>query len=333
MYDFIDLFSGIGGMRKGLEEAALAADTRVSCVFSSEIDKHARETYLANFPEGPEPEGDIRGIAHDNIPPHDILLAGFPCQPFSIAGVSKLGSMGREHGFLDETRGTLFHEIVRILKHRKPQAFLLENVRGLEWHDDGNTMDVILRSLRGLGYSVPTPKMYSSERFVPQKRERIFIVGFRDGTQFQFTDIPEKEENPVLRDILQSKPADKYTLRDNLWQYHQERKAHHKEKGNGFGYRSFGRGDVAGTLSARYGKDGADLLIRQRGKNPRMLTPLECARLMGFEGPKEWRQFKIPVSNPQAYKQFGNAVVPQVVAHIAKDMLFAMSQVETKSPK
>ena len=357
---FIDLFAGIGGMRLAFENVGC------ECVFSSEIDKHARDTYLENF--GERPEGDIRGIDSDSIPSHDILLAGFPCQPFSIAGVSKLGSMGRDHGLIEQTRGTLFYEISRILEHHKPRAFLLENVKGLLWHGtplkkidgmtdnkitalmerfgtrsrivnasdrqlqevpgigealsrrirDSRTFPRIRETLESLGYTV-TFQVVSSVNFVPQRRERVFIVGFLDGESFEFP----KPDNRIttLKDILEREVDPKYTLNDHLWNYHKERKRMQRQKGNGFGYRIFSEEQTSGTLSARYYKDGADILLHQSGKNPRKLTPRECARLMGFPD-----DFKLNKSEVQAYKQLGNAVVPPVVEMIAKAMIMELDQ-------
>ena len=307
MTDFIDLFAGIGGMRLGFEGAG------ARCVFSSEIDKYAQDTYEENF--GERPLGDIREIAAEELPPHDVLLAGFPCQTFSIAGVSKLSSMGREHGLIEETRGTLFYEICRILEHHRPRAFLLENVKGLLWHDEGRTFRTIEESLEDLGYAT-SHRVISSVSFVPQRRERVFIVGFNDGTKFDFP-VPE-ERRTRLSDILQEVVDQKYTLNDHLWNYHQERKRIQREKGNGFGYRMFSADKTSGTLSARYYKDGADILLEQGGrKNPRRLTPRECARLMGFPD-----DFVLNGSEVQAYKQLGNAVVPPVVEMIAERIDF-----------
>jgi DNA (cytosine-5)-methyltransferase 1 len=307
LFKFIDLFAGIGGMRIGFDQLG------GECVFSSEIDRHARVTYALNFNENPE--GDIREIKAESIPSHDLLLAGFPCQPFSIAGVTKLSSMGLEHGFLDETKGTLFFEICRILEHHKPRAFLLENVKGLTWHDKGRTFYTIKKTLEELGYTISW-QVINSKNFVPQRRERIFIVGFNDGTEFQFPELPD--DLPVLGDILEKKVDDKYTINDHLWNYHQERKRIQKEKGNGFGYRIFNRNQSSGTLPARYNKDGADILIKQRGKNPRKLTPRECARLMGFS-----ETFVLNPSENQTYKQFGNSVVTSLVSHLAKSVIEA----------
>jgi len=303
--DFIDLFAGIGGMRLGLEEAG------GKCVFSSEIDRHAQDTYEANF--GERPLGDIRDIGEGEIPFHDILLAGFPRQPFSIAGVSKLSSMGRKHGLIEETRGTLFYEITRILEYHRPKAFLLENVKGLLWHDKHRTFSKIIEILESMGYTT-SHKVISSVNFVPQRRERVFIVGFRDGNTFEFPDPPNNKH--TLASILEDEVDPKYTLNDHLWNYHQERKRMQREKGNGFGFRLFNREETSGTLSARYYKDGADLLLEQPGANPRRLTPRECARLMGFSD-----KFTLNESEVQAYRQLGNAVVPPVVAMISKAMV------------
>lgn len=310
---FIDLFSGIGGMRLGFEGAGAA------CVFSSEIDKHAQDTYEANF--GDRPSGDIREIMATEIPRHDFLLAGFPCQPFSIAGVSKLSSMGKNHGLIEQTRGTLFYEISRILEHHRPHGFLLENVKGLLWHDEKRTFSKVIETLEGLGYET-VHKVINSVSYVPQRRERVFIVGFRDGTDFEFPEPPEGDTS--LADILEGEVDDKYTLNDHLWNYHQERKRIQKEKGNGFGYRLFSTGDTSGTLPARYYKDGADLLLEQGdGANPRRLTPRECARLMGFPD-----SFTLNPSEVQAYKQLGNAVVPPVVELIAREMISCLKKKE-----
>jgi len=308
MYKFIDLFSGIGGMRLAFESVAC------ECVFSSEIDKFARQTYQLNFNE--EPSGDITKIDAKEIPSHDILIAGFPCQPFSIAGVSKLESMGLKHGLLNETRGTLFFEICRILDSHKPKVVFLENVKGLTWHDKGKTFQKIISTLEELGYEVSW-KVLNSKNFVPQRRERIFIVGFRNGHNFEFPELSSDEL--VLDDILEHEVDEKYTINDNLWNYHQERKRKQREKGNGFGYRMFHGNQSSGTLPARYNKDGADILIYQESKNPRKLTPRECARLMGFP-----EDFILNKSENQSYKQFGNSVVVPLVAHVAKSVVSDM---------
>lgn len=332
-FTFIDLFAGIGGMRMGLE----AAGGR--CVFTCEWNPWSQQTYLANFEIDHPIHGDIRGVAESDIPPHDVLLAGFPCQPFSIAGVSKKNALGQPHGFQCETQGTLFFDIARILKYHRPAAFLLENVKNLVSHDRGRTFEVILRTLRDeLGYHVQW-RVIDARSWVPQHRERIFIVGFREETGFSFDQLkpPVLDRAPCLRDILhpedgseepeppytdgpKAKVADKYTLSEKLWKYLQEYSERHRSRGNGFGYGLFGPDDVARTLSARYYKDGSEILIRQKGRPPRRLTPRECARLMGFDGPGK-RLFRIPVSDTRAYQQFGNAVAVPVVESIARLMV------------
>ena len=316
-FRFIDLFAGIGGMRRPFEE------TGGRCVFSSEWDRFCRETYSANFPEPADSDhefaGDIRPRAArpETIPAHDVLLAGFPCQPFSIAGVSKKNALGQPHGFRCETQGTPFHDLARILQHHRPPAFLLENVRNLERHDRGRTFATIMHVLeRDLGYSVST-RVIDSSPWVPQKRERIFIAGFRERTDFDFDFLAVPEgPGPILGSILEAGVDPKYTLTAHLWQYLQDYKKRHRRAGNGFGYSLFDRNDVTRTLSARYHKDGSEILVRQRSRRPRRLTPRECARLMGFEKPGG-EEFRIPVSDTQAYRQFGNAVVVPVVRAVA----------------
>lgn len=321
-FRFIDLFAGIGGLRLGFD----AIGGR--CVFTSEWDRWSVETYRRNFPDGEDHEmvGDIRPYGSDpsRIPSFDVLLAGFPCQPFSLAGVSKKNSLGRAHGFADEKQGNLFFDIERILRHHRPAAFLLENVKHLKRHDRGRTFEVIRRTLADdLGYAIDW-RTVSSHPWVPQKRERIFIAGFRSDVGFSFDDfdrmIPGEKEWPTLDAILQThnEVDAKYTLSPHLWRYLQDYRAKHEKAGNGFGYSLFGRNEVARTLSARYHKDGSEILIEQRGTRPRRLTPTECARLMGFErGEREWH---ITVSDTQAYRQFGNAVVVPVVEAIARYM-------------
>ena len=321
-FRFIDLFAGIGGLRLGFE----AIGGR--CVFTSEWDRWSNETYRKNFPDGDGHMmvGDIRPYGADPslIPEHDVLLAGFPCQPFSLAGVSKKNSLGRAHGFADEKQGNLFFEIEAILRHHRPAAFLLENVKHLQRHDRGNTFDVIRRTLEDeLQYQIDF-RVISSEPWVPQKRERIFIVGFREDVGFSFDDfdrmIPKQKVWPKLGSILQSHNEidAKYTLTPRLWEYLQAYRAKHEKAGNGFGYSMFGPEGVTRTLSARYHKDGSEVLVEQKGTRPRRLTPTECARLMGFEhGQRKWH---IPVSDTQAYRQFGNAVVVPVVEAIARFM-------------
>lgn len=305
---FVDLFAGIGGTRLAFEKAGC------ECVFSSEWDKFAQQTYEANF--GEIPKGDIRKIPSSEIPDHDILVAGFPCQPFSISGVSKKNALGKPHGFKDPAQGTLFFEIKRIIKDKKPAVFLLENVKNLKSHDKGRTYQIIRDSLeRDLGYTI-YDKVIDASPYVPQHRERVFIVGLR---KFGLFDFPKYQppKKPRFRDILEKTVDKKYTLTDHLWNYLQEYAKKHKANGNGFGY---GMTDLNGrsrTLSARYYKDGSEVLIPQgKGKNPRRLTPKECARLMGFTQLKP--DFIIPVSDTQAYKQFGNSVVVPLVHDIAK---------------
>lgn len=306
-FRFIDLFAGIGGMRLAFE----AVGGR--CVFSSEWNRFAQFTYESNF--GETPFGDITRIDDAMIPEHDILVAGFPCQPFSIAGVTKKNSLGRSHGFDDETQGTLFFDVARVLRSKRPAAFLLENVKNLRTHDKGNTFKVITETLRELDYRVFCAVL-DGQNFVPQHRERIFIVGFDTALlpndfAFQFPTMPKRNVN--LNDLLEETPLEKYTLSDHLWTYLQDYAEKHKLKGNGFG---FGLVDLTGitrTLSARYYKDGAEILIPQKGKNPRRLTPREAARLQGFPD-----EFVIPVSDTQAYKQFGNSVVVPLVTCVAE---------------
>ena len=315
-FRFIDLFAGIGGLRLGFEHIG------GRCVFTSEWDPKCNETYRLNFPDNHEIAGDIRPYAENPglVPEHDLLLGGFPCQPFSIAGVSKKNALGRPHGFLCDTQGTLFFDTAQIIAHHRPAAFLLENVKNLERHDGGRTFATIIHVLtKELGYHVQY-RVIGSQSWVPQKRERIFIVGFREPTEFDFSalKIPDPDKGPKLGSILEPKVDPKYTLTAHLWKYLQDYKAKHNAAGNGFGYSLFGPKDVTRTLSARYYKDGSEVLISQKGDRPRRLTPRECARLMGFDTPE--REFRICVSDTQAYKQFGNAVVVPVVKFIAEAM-------------
>lgn len=314
MFRFIDLFAGIGGTRIAFESIG------GKCVFTSEYDVACQRTYEENFDE--IPHGDIRTIDAKDIPDHDILLAGFPCQPFSIAGVSKKISLGRKHGFEDIKQGNLFFEIVRILKEKKPKAFLLENVKNLRSHDKGRTYKIIKSTLEELGYVV-SDEVIDARYYVPQHRERIFIVGFRRDLyfdmNFRFPKLLSK--NIRIKNILDKNVDQKYTLSDKLWKYLQAYSAKHKALGNGFG---FGLVDpekdrITRTLSARYHKDGSEILIKQKGKNPRRLTPRECARLMGFD-----ENFKIVVSDTQAYRQFGNSVCVPLVEDIANQMIKTM---------
>ena len=327
-FRFIDLFAGIGGLRRGFESIG------GRCVFTSEWDRFSRQTYALNFPDNHEIGGDIREFSKDPdlVPEHDVLLAGFPCQPFSLAGVSKKNALGRPHGFLDETQGTLFFDTAKILVHHRPAAFLLENVKNLRSHDRGVTFRTIMNVLENdLGYRVQA-RVISSEAWVPQKRERIFIVGFREDTNFDFgaMDTGMAGKGPKMGSILEPNDSvdPKYTLTPKLWEYLQNYRAKHEAAGHGFGFGLVGPDDVARTLSARYYKDGSEILVKQEGNRPRRLTPRECARLMGFETTD--RSFRIDVSDTQAYRQFGNSVVVPVVEAIARHMephlRFALSQ-------
>jgi len=328
-FTFIDLFAGIGGLRRAFE----TIDGK--CVFTSEWNKFAQKTYSSNYPsDSHQISGDITEISTAEIPNHDLLLAGFPCQPFSIAGVSKKNSMGRSHGFSCETQGTLFFDIARILQEKRPAAFMLENVKNLQTHDKGRTFDVIMNTLKNdLGYNV-WHKVIDAKHFLPQHRERIVIVGFREEVTFSWEDLdlPPKGKH-LLKQILHSENGDenseppfttgnranvneKYILSDKLWTYLKNYAAHHKAKGNGFGFGLVTESDTTRTLSARYYKDGSEILVhRGEGENPRRLTPRECARLMGYPD-----NFVIPVSDTQAYRQFGNSVAVPVFCEVARIM-------------
>jgi DNA (cytosine-5)-methyltransferase 1 len=327
-FRFIDLFAGIGGLRKSMESI------NGKCVFTSEWDKYAQQTYMANFADNRPIMGDICKIDASEIPVHDVLVAGFPCQPFSIAGVSKKNSLGRSHGFSDETQGTLFFDILRILKHHRPAAFLLENVKNLKSHDKGRTFEIIKQKLTNeLGYTLDTI-VIDAAHFVPQHRQRIIMVGFRSKVDFNFEELNlPPRGSKLMKDILHSengleepeghfttdvdaKVNNKYILSDKLWNYLKNYAAKHKAAGNGFGYGLVDGDCISRTLSARYYKDGSEILInRGDNLNPRRLTPRECARLMGYED-----TFKIPVSDTQSYKQFGNSVVVPVFNEIARLM-------------
>lgn len=303
-YTMIDLFAGIGGTRLGFYQTG-----KTKVVFSSEFDDHAVKTYKANF--GEDPFGDITKIESNAIPDHDILVGGFPCQAFSQAG-KKLG--------FEDTRGTLFFEIARILKDKQPKAFLLENVKNLTLHDKGRTFEVIINTLKDLDYEV-TYKLFKAKDFgVPQNRERIYIVGFNKNKVSNYTDfhMPTPPCTPTsVGQILEPYVDEKYTISDKLWDGHKRRKAEHIEKGNGFGYSLFSADSpYTNTISARYYKDGSEILISQEGSNPRKITPREAARLQGF--PEE---FIIPVSDTQAYKQFGNSVAVPVIHAIAENII------------
>jgi DNA (cytosine-5)-methyltransferase 1 len=329
-FKFIDLFAGIGGIRQAFEQ------TGGKCIFTSEWDSYSQKTYLENYGAEHELNGDITQIDAITVPDHDVLLAGFPCQPFSLAGVSKKNALGRAHGFACETQGTLFFDICRILEEKRPKAFLLENVKNLTSHDKGRTFDVIKRTLDELGYDI-FPRVVDGAHFVPQHRERILIVGFRkkDCVAFNWDAVPLPPKGiRTLKEILHrvdgtepclpwdgnrffdhttSRIPSKYTLTDNLWAYLQAYAEKHRAAGNGFGFGLAYPDGIARTLSARYYKDGSEILVYQgKRKNPRRLTPRECARLMGFPD-----TFRIPVSDTRAYKQFGNSVVVDVMRHVA----------------
>ena len=332
-FDFIDLFAGIGGIRQAFESIG------GRCVFTSEWDAYAQKTYAENFRDSHPIHGDITQVEATDIPAHDILLAGFPCQPFSIAGVSKKNALGRAHGFHDETQGTLFFDVARIIETKQPRAFLLENVKNLLSHDKGRTFDVIRRTLtEELGYHIHY-RVIDGAHFTPQHRERILIVGFREPVAFDFDALPLPQKNerklagilhrtdgsePQLPwdedrffDHANNKVQDKYTLTPKLWLYLQNYAEKHRAKGNGFGFGLVGPNDVARTLSARYYKDGSEILIYQGdGKNPRRLTPRECARLMGFPD-----SFRIPVSDTRAYQLFSEAAVVPLIESAAKLMM------------
>ena len=311
-FTFIDLFAGIGGIRMPFQELG------GKCVFSSELDAFAQKTYRVNF--GEVPSGDIAQIDAKDIPNFDILLAGFPCQPFSQAGLKK--------GFAD-TRGTMFFEIERIMAKKRPKAFLLENVKQLKGHDHGNTLKTILSHLDSLGYATGFRILRAADFGVPQNRERIYIVGFdrkkfKLPKNFAFEYPKPSKKKTRLGDILEDNVDEKYTISDKLYAGHLRRKKEHLAKGNGFGFSLFDADSpYTSTLSARYYKDGSEILIKQgKSKNPRKLTPRECARLQGF--PEE---FIIPVSDTQAYKQFGNSVAVPVVRSVAKQIIATMKKI------
>ena len=356
-FDFIDLFAGIGGLRRAFDSIG------GRCVLTSEWNEQAVRTYKANHhcdPAHHRFNQDIRDLTLTNrddvseeaayahidavVPNHDVLLAGFPCQPFSIAGVSKKNALGRAHGFECKTQGTLFFDVARILSVKRPAAFVLENVKNLKSHDKGRTFKVIVETLEELGYWVSDmvydvandPKVIDGQNYVPQHRERIVLVGFRKDlnvhTGFTLRAIPKPRTRPSLSDILEKKVDPKYVLTQKLWEYLFNYSIKHKAKGNGFGYGLVKGNEVTRTLSARYYKDGSEILIdrgfdARKGLNdpanienrPRRLTPGECARLMGYDKPGQ-SNFRIPVSDTQAYKQFGNSVVVPVFTAVAKLM-------------
>lgn len=333
-FDFIDLFAGIGGIRQGFESAG------GRCVFTSEWDRFAQVTYAANYNDAHQIAGDITKIDTADIPDHDVLLGGFPCQPFSIAGVSKKNSLGRPHGFADVTQGTLFFDVARIIADKRPAAFLLENVKNLLRHDHGNTFATIRTVLKEeLGYEIHA-RVINASPFVPQNRERILIAGFAEPTTFSWDEFQAPEIAPKMASVLHSEDgserveepytkgslgsvSERYVLSDHLWEYLQGYAAKHRAAGNGFGYGLVGADDRARTLSARYHKDGSEILVsRGEGLNPRRLTPREAARLMGYSD-----DFVIPVSDTQAYRQFGNSVVVPVMQEAARVMAPHIEQI------
>ena len=355
-FQFIDLFAGIGGLRKAFESIG------GECVFTSEWNEQAQRTYRANFDCNHPINGDIRAITEavpetklnefisSEIPGHHVLLAGFPCQPFSIAGVTKKNSLGRAHGFDCKIQGTLFFDICKIIKAKRPACFVLENVKNLKSHNKGDTYQTIVQELMNLGYVIPEPRVIDAKHFSVQHRERIVIVGFRqdldlDGL-FDFSRVkPQRTKTPTaLAQILESdnEVDPKYTLTPKLWDYLRGYKEKHRSKGNGFGYDIFTPDSpYTRTLSARYYKDGSEILIARDAAHakrceagidrPRRLTPKECARLMGFDAPGE-ADFRIPVSDTQAYKQFGNSVVVPVFSAIARQMKKAIYAAAEKEP-
>lgn len=313
VFTFIDLFAGIGGFRLALQRIG------GKCVFSSEWDRYAQLTYCENY--GEIPFGDIRlQTTRSAIPAcFDLLCAGFPCQPFSLAGVSKKLSLGRETGFLDKTQGTLFFDVADIIAHHRPRAFFLENVKNLLSHDKGNTFAVIKQTLLALGYSFYF-QVFDAKNFTPQHRERVFMIGFDSeyySTKPNYTFPFPPQRKLALSSILESEVDDIYTLSDKLWAYLQAYEAKHRAKGNGFGYGLVDMRGITRTLSARYHKDGSEILIPQEGKNPRRLTPRECARLMGYPD-----NFVLSaVSRTQAYKQMGNSVVVPLVQFVGQSVV------------
>jgi len=313
MIKYIDLFCGIGGFHLAM------SNNGAKCVFASDWDKYSRITYAKNFDI--IPIGDINSVPISSIPKFEILCAGFPCQPFSLAGVSKKNSLGKKHGFCDEKQGNHFFTIANIIEQHRPKAFILENVKNLLSHDKKRTFKIILNTLENtLGYHVFW-KVIDASHYVPQHRERVFIVGFKDDVNFKFPPLPNKK--PLLKTIL-SKPnlvPDKYTLSTKLWKYLQSYAEKHRKAGNGFGYGLVDNAGISRTLSARYYKDGSEILIKQiDSKNPRRLTPRECSLLMGFP-----KSFKIPVSDTQAYRQFGNSLVVPLARDIAKEVIRHLS--------
>jgi len=326
-FSFIDLFAGIGGFHLGLQKVG------GECLYASEWDKYAASTYKSWYPNTPVDSRDIRKIdISREIPKHDVLAGGFPCQPFSLAGVSKKNSMGMKHGFDDAQQGNLFVQICKIVKIHQPKVVFLENVKNLISHDGGLTWMTIQKKLETLDYEVHW-KIIDAKSWVPQHRERIYIVAFRRKTftkkeieSFRFPKM--KKEVPSLREVLDLKPSKKYMLTDNLWAYLVAYSKKHKSLGNGFGFTIASPAGQSRTLSARYYKDGSEILIKQKGwRNPRRISPGEAARLMGFDGTwgkKLGNGFPQVVSDTQAYRQFGNAVCPHVVRAIGTEIALVL---------
>jgi DNA (cytosine-5)-methyltransferase 1 len=311
---FIDLFAGIGGIKTGFMRAGF------ECLYSNDIDPYCKQTFDNNFDIKLDISG-IKAINPQTLPDYNILVGGFPCQAFSIAG--------HKQGF-EDTRGTLFFDIARIVNYHKPQVVFLENVKGLKSHNKGKTFQTIKNTLSDMGYFVHAQVLNAKDFGVPQNRERIYIVAFLENVDFEF---PQPLKNTVvLGDILEKNVDAKYTISDKLWAGHQRRKIEHIEKGNGFGYSLFNENSpYTSTISARYYKDGSEILIEQQGQNPRKITPREAARLQGFP-----ENYKIPVSDVQAYKQFGNSVCVPVIKALAKNIFEALNrpiEIRIKKPK
>ena len=322
-FTFIDLFAGIGGFRLALQNLGGL------CVYSSEYDKFAQKTYLANFgeiPFGDITKDEVKAFIPSNF---DIICGGFPCQPFSIAGVSKKNSLGRKHGFEDEKQGNLFFHVAEIIQKHRPKAFFLENVKNLVSHDKGNTFKVIKQTLEDLNYSFDY-RVLNGKHFVPQHRDRTIMVGFDkdlfgDNIKFDFNNVKLPEANKKISQILKKDIDPKYTLSDKLWQYLQDYSAKHRLKGNGFGFGLVNLDGITRTISARYYKDGSEILIPQNGLNPRRLTPDECAALQGYPVNQGSKSFRIPVSDNQAYKQFGNSVVTPLIEAVGKEIVILLT--------
>ncbi len=309
-YTFIDLFAGIGGIRLGFERAGL------KCVYTNEYDKSAASTYSANF-DGDIDARDIRDVNEKEIPKFDVLCAGFPCQPFSLAGISARYGLKRAHGFKDVKQGNLFFEIIRIVEYHKPSIVFLENVANLEKHEKGQTLATIKKSLEGLGYHFEY-KVINASTLVPQRRKRIYMIATLD-KKFQFKEIEPRIS--TIKEIFEKNPEPRFTISDRLWASHQARTVRNQEKGHGFRHYMVDPNGIANTLTSRYGKDGRENLVIQKGKNPRMLTPRECARLMGFPD-----SFKLPLAKTPAYRQFGNSVCVPVIETLASQVYGHLSE-------